>query len=166
MEKTIKLDNKASFKVSNNSEWLYIYRNQFGTDIAPLLMPILNAGVRLAVSIAKVSDTTGEKPAEILKKLDADDILDAVYSLAGLETVDLINIAWSMAKTANEEIDEPRAWAKSLGVFPVDIIAPELFGLAADCLISSKNLKRLKSAAATLMPSISMPSTSRDSSTD
>ena len=151
MEKLIKIDSKTSFKASNNNDWLFFYRDQFGKDITPMLIPVLNAGINLVINLLK--STGGAKvTSETLKELDPDSITDALYTLAGFETFDIINIAWAMAKAADEDIDEPRTWARSLGKFPVDIIGPAIFELAADCLISSKNLKRLRTAFADLKP--------------
>lgn len=154
MEKLIKIDGKTSFKASNNNDWLFYYRDQFGRDITPMLIPVLNAGVNLAVNAMKASGGDALS-ADVIRDLDPENITDAIYSLAGFEVVDVINIAWAMAKAADEDIDEPRTWAHGLGRFPVDIIGPAVFELAADCLISSKNLKRLRTAFASLKPTTS-----------
>ena len=43
MEKKIKLDSKTSITLNNNVGWLFLYKDQFGRDIVPTLVPVLNA---------------------------------------------------------------------------------------------------------------------------
>ena len=157
MEKTIKIDSKTSIKVSNNIGWMMAYRDQFGRDIVPALIPILNAGIDLVVEVAK---TAGEEATarDVLKALDADTIREALFDMAGLEMVDMVNIVWAMAKAADDDIEEPREWVKSLPAFPVDIIFPIILDLVLRCMVSSKNLRRLQTAMEGLRPSPSSQS--------
>ena len=47
MEKTIKIDEKNSVRLSNNVGWLLAYRDQFGVDIITSLVPVLNAFIEI-----------------------------------------------------------------------------------------------------------------------
>ena len=84
-----------------------------------------------------------ETVGDILKTIDQDEITDAIITLSGLEFTTFINLTWSLAKQADESIDEPEEWVKQFNVFPMDIIAPEVVKLIVKGLVSSKNLKRL-----------------------
>lgn len=161
MEKTIKLG-KTSVKLSNSVEWLLIYRDQFGRDILPNLIPIANTAVELAVSLMKATGGKSlekENVAKVLQSIDIADVQSAMYSLAGLEFADVINIAWAMAKAADEEIDEPRVWVKSLDGFPLDVVLPVLFDMNVQAFLTTKNSKRLRSAVDVLKPKTDSTST-------
>lgn len=155
MEKTIKLDSKTSIRVSNNIEWALIYKDQFGRDVLPMLIPVANTFIELAVSVMK---STGGKAldmknaGETIKDLDISDIQSALYSLAGLEFTDILNIAWAMAKAADETIEEPRLWVRSLTSFPVDAVVPVIFDMNLQFLTTTKNYKRLQAAVEALKP--------------
>lgn len=155
MEKTIKLDSKTSIRVSNNIEWALIYKDQFGRDVLPMLIPVANTFIELAVSVMK---STGGKAldmknaGETIKDLDISDIQSALYSLAGLEFTDILNITWAMAKAADETIEEPRVWVRSLTSFPVDAILPVIFDMNMQFLTTTKNYKRLQAAVEALKP--------------
>lgn len=155
MEKTIKLDSKTSIRVSNNIEWALIYKDQFGRDVLPMLIPVANTFIELAVSVMK---STGGKAldmknaGETIKDLDISDIQSALYSLAGLEFTDILNITWAMAKAADETIEEPRVWVRSLTSFPVDAVVPVIFDMNLQFLTTTKNYKRLQAAVEALKP--------------
>ena len=51
MEKKIKLDSKTSITLNNNVGWLFLYKDQFGRDIVPTLVPVLNAGIDLVFGV-------------------------------------------------------------------------------------------------------------------
>ena len=144
MEKTIKIG-KQEVRLTNNVSWAIIYRDQFGHDIIPTLMPMLAAALDIISGmIDEVSAGGKVELTDLLKNLDGDKLFDAVIHLSGLEFVELINITWSMAKAADDDIPDPKTWVRGLPEFPVDRIAPEVFTLAFKGLVSSKNLKRLK----------------------
>lgn len=157
MEKTIKVDSKTSFKVSNSIAWMMIYRDQFGRDIVPALVPVMSAALDIAVEVSKVAGE-GVTTAELIKKMDTDTLRDALLEMSGLEFVDIINIIWSMAKAADDEIDEPRVWVRQFDSFPLDTILPVIFDLTLSCMVSSKNLKRLRQTMQGAKPSPSTES--------
>ena len=144
MEKTIKIG-KQEVRLTNNVSWAITYRDQFGHDIIPTMMPMLAAALDIAGGFIEEVGTGGKvEVTDIIKALDGDRLLDAVIHLSGLEFVELINITWAMAKACDDDIPDPKTWVRGFDDFPVDTIAPEVFKLAFKGLVSSKNLKRLK----------------------
>jgi len=168
MEKTIKIGSKK-VRLCNDIVWALNYRDQFGQDIIPTLMPMLAALVDMLAGLVRTGMVGKEVHAEeILKKMDGDDITNAVVHLGGVELTDLINITWALAKTADEGIPEPREWLKQFDSFPVDEVAPAVFDLMAKGVISTKNLKRLESLKDSLknLQPISTTSSSQQPSED
>lgn len=162
MEKTIKIGDKE-VRLTNNVSWAITYRDQFGHDIIPTLMPMLAAALDV---IGGLIDEVGEdgkvSAADLFKALDGDRLLDAVIHLSGLEFVELINITWAMAKACDDNIPDPKIWVKGFDEFPVDTIAPEAFRLAFKGLVSTKNLERLRNLTKSIK--VTQPSTSTQSS--
>ena len=144
MEKTVKIG-KQDVRLSNNVSWAIIYRDQFGHDIIPTLMPMLAALMDIVSGmLSEVSVGDKVEVLDLVKNMDGDKLLDAVIHLSGLEFVELINITWAMAKAADEDIPEPKVWVRVFDEFPLDKITPEVSTLIFKGLVSSKNLKRLK----------------------
>ena len=152
MEKKIKLDNKTSITLNNNVGWLFLYKDQFGSDIVPTLVPVLNAGIDLVFGVYR--ETGGKITKDSIMQINTDALTDAIYSAAAIESVDMLNIVWALAKNADEEIPEPREWFKQFETFPVDIIAPAVFELIFKSMVSTKNLKRLQSLKESLQPNL------------
>lgn len=143
MEKTIKIG-QSDVRLSNNISWAMCYKDQFGTDIIPTLTPLVAAALDVVSGIfSEADDPNNITLADALKILDGDTFVDMIAHLSGLEFVELIHITWAMAKAADDEIPDPKTWARSLDEFPIDKIAPEVVKLAVKGLVSSKNLKRL-----------------------
>ncbi len=144
MEKTINIGNKE-VRLNNNIGWTIDYRDQFGTDIIPTLLPMVAAALDLIKGLLdEMEDTSNLEWQDVLKTLDGDTLLDAVVHLGGLEFKDFINVTWAMAKCADETIPEPRTWVRQFETFPLDEIVPAVFELIYKGVISSKNLTRLK----------------------
>lgn len=156
MEKTIKLG-KRSLKLTSRVKWMVIYKNQFGRDIFPTLVPVANTVVELVVALAKM---TGGKPLtkdgvyEMIQKIDVEDIQSAIFSLAGLEVTDAFAITWCMAKAANEDIEAYDEFVDGLDAFPVDEIVPAIISMNVQALTSTKNFKRLQAAVEALKPNL------------
>ena len=173
MEKTIYIEGKP-LVLSNRTKWAVIYRDQFGKDIVPTLLPMLAAGLDIVSGVLNEVEREEDgsiDPESILRALDGDTLLDAMIHLSGLEFVDLINITWSMAKASKGDIPTPNEWLDQLNGFPVDIIAPAVVDLAFKGLVSRKNLKRLEEIKTSLQPTMkkivasnSTPSSLQDSS--
>lgn len=152
MEKKIKLDGKTSITLNNNVGWLFLYKDQFGRDIVPTLVPVLNAGIDLVFGVYK--ETGGKISKDSIMSIDTDALTDAIYNAAAIEAVDLLNIVWALAKNADDEIPEPREWFRQFDAFPVDIVAPAVFELVFKGMVSTKNLKRLQSLRESLQPKL------------
>ncbi len=93
MEKTIKAG-KKSYKLTNKVKWMQVYKNEFGRDIMPMLVPVANAFLELAVSVMKATGGKAldmSKAGEVLKEIDIADIQSAMYSFAGLEFTDIVS---------------------------------------------------------------------------
>lgn len=159
MIKTIKFDNDHSVEMSSNIGWLLTYRSQFGKDILPDLMPVIESLVTLAASLFDGSaEITAE---EVIAKIDRDALSDLYLSLSNLEFTTIINIAWSLAKTADDSIPAPEEWVKQFDVFPFDTLIIEMFKMIAESSVSTKNWMRLQSLMKTLKPSMSISSSSQ-----
>lgn len=152
MEKTVQIGNKE-VRLNNNIGWAIDYRDQFGQDIIPTLLPMVAAALDLIKGLLEeVEDTNNLEWRDILRLIDGDTLFDALIHLGGLEFRDFINITWAMAKCADDSIPEPRTWVKEFEVFPVDELAPTVFDLIFKGVVSSKNLTRLKDVKKSLQP--------------
>lgn len=151
MEKNIKIDSKNSLKLNNNVGWLFIYKDQFGRDIVPTLVPVLNAGIDLVFGIYK--ETGGKFTKDSIMQIDTDALTDAMIQATAIEATDLINITWALAKNADEDLPEPREWVRQFDTFPVDVIAPEVFKMLFKGMVSTKNSRRLQNLFESLQPS-------------
>ena len=152
MEKTVQIGNKE-VRLNNNIGWAIDYRDQFGQDIIPTLLPMVAAALDLIKGLLEeVEDTNNLEWRDILRLIDGDTLFDALVHLGGLEFRDFINITWAMAKCADDSIPEPRTWVKEFEVFPVDELAPTVFDLIFKGVVSSKNLTRLKDVRKNLQP--------------
>lgn len=167
MEKTIKIG-KKSVRLNNNISWAIAYRDQFGRDIIPTIMPLFASALDIISGIINETGKTDEIELTDLAKLaDGDSLLNAAIHLGGFEFTDLICITWALAKCADEDIPAPREWIAQFDSFPIDVIAPEVFTLIFKGVVSSKNLKRLEDLKKRIQPtSISTQSSSPDSKED
>ena len=154
MEKTITIGS-AKVRLSNNVGWTLAYRDQFGRDIIPAIMPALWSLTDIMAGLMQEIDLDGQRNVsaeEIVKALSGDTVTDAFIKLSGLEFVDFVNIVWAMAKAADESIDDPREWVRQFDEFPIDVIGPAVLDLVVKGMISSKNVERLRSLIEKLMP--------------
>lgn len=160
MEKIIKIDNKE-VKLNNNVSWTLAYRDQFGTDIVPTLMPLIAAAMDVISGIFNEIGTGKEIGVDdIAKVLDGDRIVDIVAHLSAVEFTDFVNITWALAKCADDDIPEPRTWLRQFDEFPLDIIVPAVAELVVKGMISSKNLARLKGMKANLRKPLNLTQSS------
>lgn len=143
MQKLITLENGQEILLDGNITWTMIYQNQFGRDIIPDLMPALSTIVELAASVAEGGADIDDFRA-VIASLGDGNAANAIAELTTFKTTDLLNIIWSLAKCANEDIAPPYQWLRQFDVFPLDKIIPEAFGLVMDSSISLKNLTSLR----------------------
>ena len=168
MEKVIKIG-KQEVRLNNNVAWTMEYRDQFGKDIVPTLMPVLASMIE---GVSTVIAETGKAEINITDLAEAIQgrTLDVLLPMFQVEFVDtIINVTWAMAKAADEDIEPPKKWVRQFETFPIDVIAPAVYELVIKGFVSSKNLKRLKNVGASLknlQPSHSTISSSLDSNED
>ena len=166
MEKVIKIGNKE-VKLSNNVAWTMEYRDQFGKDILPVIMPFMASMIEGVTTI--ISDA-GELTMENISQALEGRAMDVLLPMFQAEFVDLVvNVTWAMAKAADESTEPPKRWVRQFDSFPLDVVGPVVFDMALKGFVSSKNLKRLKTigeSLKTLQPSHSMTSYSQDSNED
>lgn len=146
MEKIINIEG-VDLKLNNQAAWTMEYKDQFGKDIVPVLMPLVSAMVEGLASV--IADTGGTSPTtkEIAEAVQGRS-MEILLPMFQVEFVDIIiNVTWAMAKCADENIPEPKRWIRQFEKFPVDIIGPEIYELAMEGFVSSKNLKRLETAS-------------------
>ena len=168
MEKVIKIGDQ-SVRLNNNVSWTMIYRDQFGRDIIPVLMPMLIGAIDLAKGLLEeIGEVKAVTLEDVLRLAEGETLIDAAIHLSSLEFVDFVNITWAMAKAADDDVPDPITWLKEFETFPVDVIAPELAGLVLKGTMSSKNLEKLKRTVGDLQltteKSTSTTSSSQDSS--
>lgn len=168
MEKIIKIG-KQEVRLNNNVAWTMEYRDQFGKDIVPALMPVLASLMEGVSTIISESGSNEVTMADIADAVQGRS-MDVLLPMFQVEFVDvIINVTWAMAKAADESIEPPKRWVRQFEEFPLDVIVPAVYELVLKGFVSSKNLKRLKKASASLrnlQPSHSTTSSSPDSNED
>ena len=168
MEKIIKIG-KQEVRLNNNVAWTMEYRDQFGKDIVPALMPILASlmeGVSTIISESGSNEVTMADIADAVQGRSMD-VLLPMFQVEFVDTI--INVTWAMAKAADENIEPPKRWVRQFEEFPLDVVVPAVYELVLKGFVSSKNLKRLKKISASLknlQPSHSPTSSSPDSNED
>lgn len=152
MIKTIKAGGKEVV-LNNNIGWCFEYRDQFGKDIVPTLMPILTG---LVTAIGTIIEETGKTDDITLKDLagiaSSGGFSDAMVYISQIELTDFVNIIWAMAKCADESIPEPKRWIREFDDFPLDEIVPAVGEMIIKGVISTKNGSRLGEALKSLQP--------------
>ena len=168
MEKIIKIG-KQEVRLNNNVAWTMEYRDQFGKDIVPALMPVIASIMEGASALIGEADNGEINVSDIASAIEGR-AMDVLLPLFQVEFVDtIINVTWAMAKAANEDLDPPKKWVRQFDEFPLDVVVPAVYDMVLKGFVSSKNLKRLKTikkSLKNLQPSHSMTSSSQDSSED
>lgn len=144
MRKTINIGDQ-SVELNSSAGWFYDYREEFGHDIMPDLLPVLEA---LLGTLAELQDDAGGELVltdEVVGK-----IIDA---LATAEITTVFNITWAMAHNADDKIARPREWMNAFDNFPVDEVVPQLVTLILESSVSSKNVTSLLQRVKGLSPS-------------
>ena len=132
-----------SVVLDSSTGWLFVYRDYFGRDILPDLLPALEAVLHTISNTVGVLE--GDSVEDIVKALTSDDVIDGLFiDLTGAELTTVLNIFWSMAKNEDASIPEPQTFYKQFERFPVDEILPRMFSQIVNSCISSKNLESLK----------------------
>lgn len=159
MESIIKIGDK-DVRLNNRAGWTITYRDQFGHDIVPTLMPLFAGALDVVSGLIKETGKTGDvKFEDVLAITDGDALLNAFVHLSGFEFVEVLNITWAMAKEADDTIPEPRTWIRQFEEFPVDVVVPEVLSLAFKGMCSSKNLERLRKLKESMTKTTPQPKT-------
>ena len=137
MKKVITVENQ-SIEVNSSMGWLFVYREQFGHDILPDILPLLDASLEALAEIYAMGDDD-----TILGKIDEGTIEKIMIPLSGLEVTTIVNCFWAMAKNADSSIPEPKTWVNQFDVLPLDVLAVELFSLILESSVSTKNSQSL-----------------------
>ena len=148
MIKEINISENQKIKLNASLGWVLRYRAQFGHDILPDLLPMLESGL---VLVGGAMDESGE--LEWRKLLDFDTVSSAMISFAGAEFTTALNIIWAMAKNADDSI--PFEWANQFENFPLDQIVPEVLDAVINTVVSEKNRKRLGALKKKIQPEAS-----------
>lgn len=152
MIKTVTIDDK-DVRLDNNIGWAIQYRNQFGRDIIPALMPLVAGAVTVIGGIIDEIGTGKEVDAtDIIKALNGETLTEAVIQASQLEAVDFIYVVWALAKHADETIPEPMRWVRQFESFPMDELVPVVASLIVKGASSSKNWERLQTWLESLRP--------------
>lgn len=167
MEKIVKIG-KQEVRLNNNVAWTMEYRDQFGKDILPAIMPLLASMIEGVSTVVAEANEAGEMTTSSIAEAIEGRTMDVLLPMFQAEFVDLvINVTWAMAKVADESIDPPKRWVRQFDSFPLDVVGPVVYDMVLKGFVSSKNLKRLKKigeSLKTLQPSHSTTSSSPDSS--
>ena len=166
MEKIIKIG-KQEVRLNNNVAWTMEYRDQFGKDIVPVLMPVIASALEGISAIVAETGKTEINAVDIADALEGR-AMEVLLPMFQVEFVDvIINVTWAMAKAADENIEPPKRWVRQFEEFPLDVVFPAVYELVVKGFVSSKNLKRLKklgTSLKSLQPSHSTTLSSPDSS--
>ena len=143
MIKTIEFEGQK-VELNTSAGWLFAYRNRFGHDIFPDLMPIIES---IVSAIATMLENGGAEvtPDSIKNLMNDDTITDAFIKLAGMEITTVYQVLWAMAYNADKGIGGPEDFFNSFEKFPLDVVIPELFTAIIESSVSSKNVERLLS---------------------
>lgn len=150
MIKEINISENEKIKLNASLGWVLRYRAQFGHDILPDLLPMLESGL---VLVGEAMDESGE--LEWRKLLEFDTVSSAMISFAGAEFTTALNIIWAMAKNADDSIPAPFEWANQFDNFPLDKIIPEVLDAVISTVVSEKNRKRLGTLKKKIQPEAS-----------
>ena len=143
MEKIINIEGQE-LKLNNQVAWTMEYKDQFGRDIVPVIMPMVSAIVEGLASVISENDTT-ELSAKQISEAFQGRSMEILLPMFQVEFVDIIlNVTWALAKCADETIPEPKKWIRQFETFPLDVIVPEVYQLVMQGFVSSKNWARLK----------------------
>lgn len=129
MKKYIKINNKKAFQINTSTRWLRIYRDAFGHDILPDIIPALDAGLSVFAGMINDGD------------IDIDKVEEEMYSL---EFTVINNVIWALAKNANEDIEDIEEWEDKFDKWPLDEILPQVVGTLAETYLTTKKSALLK----------------------
>lgn len=141
MIRTIQIDDQQ-VEINTSAGWLYAYRNRFGHDILPDIMPIIESILQAIASVLEESE--GElNEKNLAAAMNNDALIDAFIKMAGMEIVTVYNILWAMIYNKDRTIPGPEDYFNRFDRIPMDEVVLELFEAIVDSSVSSKNSARL-----------------------
>lgn len=145
----IKISKDNEINLDSSMGWLLKYREQFGRDILPDLLPLISATVDFLIkTFLKDIDKKNVKYDVVLKNIDSDELDDLMIKFSMLEFTTIINIVWALNANFNSrnniEIQNPTEWAEEMENFPLDEIIPKVVKLLLKSTMSSKKMTSLQ----------------------
>lgn len=126
-------------ELNSSMGWLLLYKEQFGHDILPDLMPAVDSVFGLGVDLIKEVDMDEITVWELLQKLDKDMVSEALATASGLGATTMVQILWALAKNADPRIPGPIEWINSFDTVPLDkVFMPVLYLIVDSCLSKKK----------------------------
>lgn len=130
-------------ELNSSMGWILIYKEQFGHDILPDLMPAIDAVFGLSLDLIGDLNLDEIGLDEILRKLDKDMVSEALATASGLGATTMVQILWSLAKNANPDIPGPLKWINSFETIPFDEVFMPVINLIFDSCVSKKKARSL-----------------------
>lgn len=138
MRRTVELG-EHSVELNSSAGWLYIYRNNFGRDILPDIMPMLQGLLTLMVDFMNETGNGEVTVGNLVEYADEEKIDNLAATFSGLETITILNIFWSMAKNADPSIPDPQKFFSEIECLALDVMIPQMLELIIQSSVSSKN---------------------------
>ena len=161
MIKTIDLGSGREVTLTNDIGWLIDYRDQFGQDIVPTLMPMLLGLVQgLSAVVEEAGGLDNITEETFFRVIGSESFVDVALKLSAFEAVDILYITWALAKAYDPNIKEPRAWIRELAgenheeIPLADVVIPAVAELVVKGVMSSKNWTRLTEGIAKVRGSL------------
>lgn len=132
-----------SIELNSSVGWLFVYRTQFGHDILPDIMPVIESLLGIAAEVLGKTRKKEVDLRDVLKAFDSNMLSEIFVTMAGMEVLTILNIVWAMAKKANPKIDGPEKFFDQFEIFPLDVIIPEVLRMVIESSVSSKNAQSL-----------------------
>ena len=165
MKRTFDFDG-TPVELNSSMGWFLIYKEQFGHDILPDLMPAIDAVFGLTLDL--IGDLNRDRIGldEILRKLDKDMVSEAIATASGLGATTMVQILWSLAKNANPDIPGPLKWINSFETIPLDEVFMPVINLIFDSCVSKKKAHSLLMALKKKKPNSQQTSSSSEEPTE
>ena len=148
-------DEKRAIELDNTFTWTIYYKETFGHDIVPDLAPIINTVIRSVgelltsvdlSSITKIANSKQKDSAkgaaimdELAKKIDPDALTANFLDASAIESVTVAQIAWAMAKTADDETPGFIPWSLDQRGLTTPVMLPAVFGLVTEGWFTEKS---------------------------
>ena len=153
-------------ELNSSMGWILIYKEQFGHDILPDLMPAIDAVFGLSLDLIGDLNLDEIGLDEILRKLDKDMVSEALATASGLGATTMVQILWSLAKNANPDIPGPLKWINSFETIPFDEVFMPVINLIFDSCVSKKKAHSLLMALKKKKSNSQQTSSSSEESTE